>query len=106
MSTTMTGCEHLVVTVKLDGKTTRAMIDSGAQGNYISPNLVNRFQLPWNKKDEPYRLRTVEGELVEYGQGEVNMETAQLPTLIAGKIHHLRFDITAISKYDIILGIP
>lgn len=82
------------------------MIDSGAQSNFISPNLVNKLRLPWKKKDEPYRLRTVEGELVAYGQGIVNQETAQLPIDIGGKRHTFGLDITEISQHEIILGIP
>ena len=97
--------DHLFVDVYLHGRQIRALIDSGAQGNYISPNLVNHAQLPWKNKDEPYRLRTVEGELVEYGNGLVNMETAQLPLFIANQKHDLRLDITEIS-HEIILGIP
>ena len=92
--------------MKIGGHPIQAMIDSGAQGNYISPNLVNRFRLPWRTKNEPYRLRTVEGELVDYGHGIVDMETVHLPTVIGGKHHHLKLDITEISTHKVILGIP
>jgi hypothetical protein len=83
-----------------------AMIDSGAQSNFISTNLVNKLRLPWKMKNEPYRLRTVEGELVAYGQGTVTQETAQLPIDIGGKRHIFGLDITKISQHEIILGIP
>lgn len=88
------------------GKGIQAMIDSGAQGNFISPNLVNKLRLPWKEKDEPYRLTTVEGHAVKYGQGVVDMEVAQLPIDIQGTKHHVTLDITVISKHDVILGIP
>lgn len=98
--------DHLKVEVRIYGQKATALIDSGAQGNFISPNLVNRFRLSWNYKDEPYRLRNVEGEAVGYGEGWVKRETAQLPLDIAGKPHHLILDITEISNEEIILGIP
>jgi hypothetical protein len=82
------------------------MIDSGAQGNYISPNLVNTLKLPWKKKDEPYRLRTIDGSLIDYGQGIVDMETAPLQVTIQGHDHQMKFDITEISQHSIVLGIP
>jgi transposase InsO family protein len=82
------------------------MIDSGAQGNYISPNLVNKLKLPWKKKDEPYRLRTIDGSLIDYGQGLVDMETAPLHILIGGQSHTMTLDITEISSHGIVLGIP
>src|ERR1700735_3026279 len=106
LMSTMGNHEHLFVGITIGRYKVRALIDSGAQGNYISPNLVNRLRLPWSYKDESYRLKTVEGELVAYGQGLVNMETAQLLTTIGGKDHYLKLDITEISKNDIILGIP
>jgi hypothetical protein len=83
------------------------MIDSGAQGNYISPSVVNKLRLPWKEKQECYRLSTVDGANVEYGNGLVDMETAPLHV----EIHNLPpesiiFDITGIAKHQLILGIP
>lgn len=92
--------------MKLLGRNIRAMIDSGAQSNFISPNLVNQMKIHWKKKDEPYRLKTVEGEYVAYGQGSVNLETAPLQVDIAGKPHNITLDIIEILKHDVILEIP
>ena len=105
-STTKEEHDHLRVDLELGHTTVKAMIDSGAQGNFISPNLVNKLQVPWKWKDKPYRLKTVEGEYVEYGNGQVDMETAPLPTKICGKRHNLKLDITEISDHQLILGIP
>jgi hypothetical protein len=59
------------------------MIDSGAQGNFISPNLVDRLRLDYVRKDEPYRLKTFDGSDVSNGDGIVNVEVAQLPVLFS-----------------------
>lgn len=88
------------------GRKIQAMIDSGAQGNFISPNLINKLRLPWKMKDEPYRLTTVEGHAVKYGQGVVDTEVAQLQVDIQGTKHSVTLDVTEISKHDVILGIP
>jgi len=98
--------QHFLVDIIVQGFHIKAMIDSGAQGSYISPNLVNRLRLPWNKKDKPYRLRNVEGKYVAYEQGSVDRETAPLTVRIAGTTQSLVLDITEISNKDIILGIP
>ena len=97
--------EHMLLPMTLGGRNIKAMLDSGAQGNFISPNLVNRLRLPWKQKDEPYRLRSVEGTIVSYAQGWVDMETAHLPTWICGKRHDLTLDVMDIPN-DVILGIP
>ena len=88
------------------GRPLTAMVDSGAQGNYISPSVVNRFRLPWNKKRKPYRLTSVEGNAVSYGNGMIDMETAHLPITIQARTEHLPLDIADISGHEIILGIP
>jgi hypothetical protein len=83
-----------------------AMIDSGAQGNYISPSIVNKEQLKWEYKEDPYRLSTVEGNEVTYEDGFVTRETAQLSVLILERNEHITFDITDIADHQLILGIP
>ncbi|KAI1869633.1 uncharacterized protein JN550_005614 [Neoarthrinium moseri] len=88
------------------GRTVRALLDSGAQGNYISPKVVNKYRIPWKEKDAPYQLRTVDGEFVTYGNGTVDMETDHLPVTISDHAEKLTCDITDISGYDMILGIP
>nr|XP_036575130.1 reverse transcriptase domain protein [Colletotrichum truncatum]KAF6781651.1 reverse transcriptase domain protein [Colletotrichum truncatum] len=77
------------------------MIDSGAQGNFISPRTKRKAA------EDCYELSTVEGEQVQYGGGRIAIETAQLPLQIHGRNERLNFDITEIGdKYDVILGRP
>lgn len=82
------------------------MIDSGAQGNYISPRIINREQIEWVRKKEPYNLSTVEGNTVAYEDGLVSRETAQLLMNISGRDETITFDITDIAEHELILGIP
>ena len=91
--------------VTINGQTFTAIIDSGAQGNYISPSIVNKEQLEWNYKKDLYRLSTVEGCEVAYEDGFVTQETMQLPVLILGQDENITFDITDIVDYQLILGI-
>ena len=98
--------QQFFITVYVQGHTIRAMIDSGAQGNFISPELVNRLRLNYVRKDEPYRLKTFDGSNVNYDDGCVDKEVAQLLISFTDRRHErLTLDITGIS-HDIILGIP
>lgn len=81
-------------------------MDSGAQGNYISPDIINKDTIPWHQKEAPYSLSTVEGMAVSYGQGIIDMETDHLPVLIQGRTMHISFDITDTAHHELILGIP
>lgn len=98
--------DHLTLIVRIRGTEIRALIDTGAQGNFISPRIVNRLELPWKRKLTPYRLRTVNGELVIYGNGIVDMETAHIQVQIQNHCENLTCDITDITDYDLVLGIP
>jgi hypothetical protein len=92
--------------IKVKGYETTAMIDSGAQGNFISPNLVNKLELLWKEKDELYKLVTVNESLMKYQSDNVNIQTFSIPFDICRMKYMGYFDIMEISKHDIILGIP
>ena len=98
--------QHLEITIRIHGQNTRALVDSGAQGNYMSPRTVNKQKISWKEKEQPYRLSTVEGESVSYGQGIVNMETDHLHTTVNDHPEQITFDITDIAEHEVILGIP
>jgi hypothetical protein len=83
-----------------------ALVDSGAQGNYISPVQVNKNEFPWKEKENPYELSTVEGTPVSYGNGTINLETDHLQIEVCGKASTITFDITDTAEHAIILGIP
>ncbi|KAL0939853.1 uncharacterized protein CTRU02_206463 [Colletotrichum truncatum] len=55
---------HLQLAVTINDTTTIALIDSGAEMNFISPQAVNRLRLPWQKKEYTYQLSNIEGEQV------------------------------------------
>jgi hypothetical protein len=95
----------LIIDIVIEGRKMKALLDSGAQGNYISPKLINRHHLPWDVKNQPYRLRMFDGGLTAYDQGWVRRETAPLTMTVGGSTDVLRFDIASISQ-EVILGIP
>jgi transposase InsO family protein/murein DD-endopeptidase MepM/ murein hydrolase activator NlpD len=98
--------DHLTVQVELGTYKCSALIDSGAQGNFISPRTVNQYCLPWHKKEEPYRLNAVDGTEVAYGNGIIDMETDHLHVRIRDHTEQLSFDITETAEHQLILGIP
>ena len=93
--------EHLKVPITINGCMFSAMINSRAQGNYISPRIVNenKEQLEWEYKEDPYRLSTVEGYEVTYKDGFVIRETVPFSVLILGKDENITFDIIDIADH-------
>ena len=60
------------------------LIDSGVDGNFISPVLINILKIPWKAKDKPYILRTADGLIAIYNNGIVGRETDYLSISIEG----------------------
>ena len=88
------------------GQKIQALIDSGAQGNFINPTTVNRLKIPWRGKEHPYHLKTVDGSAAIYDNGVVGKETDQLLCSIASREIRLTLDITNIARQEMILGLP
>ncbi|MDB5911247.1 MAG: pol protein, partial [Massilia sp.] len=97
---------HLTLEVRIGRHQLQAMLDSGAQGNFISPRVVNQCRLHWRKKERPYQLNTVEGGSVAYGDGTVSNETTPLLMVCQDQEELVTLDITDIADHDMILGIP
>ena len=95
---------QLFLVVEIKGESIRALIDSGATGNFVSPKVVGDNGWETRVKEEPYTLYLVDGE--EASSGQVEVET--LPLVMAAKGQHLediQLDVTEMS-HDIILGMP
>ena len=105
-ATTAEVIHPLILSIWVNGITLSALVDSGAQGNYVSPRVVNRFQIPWVWKERPYPLLMIDGAPTEYDQGMVNRETQPLEVGFRNKKETIVFDITDVSEHDIVLGIP
>lgn len=97
---------NILVDIEIEGNRLTAMVDCGAQENYISPTVINRHQLPWVRKEETYKIVNVEGTQFEYNNGIVDTETDHLTTRIHGKNFNITYDVVRIDNHDAILGLP
>lgn len=95
-----------MVEVIIQHQTYHALLDSGAQGNFMSPTTVKQLRLEEKEKRDPYPLRSAEGQPMLYNRGRVDRETDHLSMLVQGRNTPVTFDITDIGKWDLILGIP
>ena len=98
--------KHLIKRIRLNGRETTAMIDSGAMGMFVFPNLVNDFELPHQEKTHPYKVVTIDGTPINYEDGMVHRETAHLTMEIGDRTEQVQFDITNTGRHPIVLGRP
>ncbi|KAF4337104.1 reverse transcriptase domain protein [Fusarium beomiforme] len=96
----------LELKVRIKGKWLKALVDSGADINFISPNTVNELRLPWKKKQRPYIVRSGEGDAYKYENGRVTREIDHLKVFVNGKNQGINFDIIPARSYDLVLGYP
>jgi hypothetical protein len=80
-----------------------ALIDSGAGGNFIDTETVERLQLARIELRRPIMVRNVDGTYNANGQ---ITHRVLLDTTIAGQRQMLSLLVTGIGKQSIILGLP
>ena len=81
---------------------TQALLDSGASGNFISNNFVDRYDLSTKIKPRPFMVTLADGR---ESKQQVNSETFEIPTTIGINTSDLVFDVTTL-RHDVILGMP
>ena len=82
----------------------KALLDSGAQGNYISRTAVERAGLKPRYKTNPYPLRVANGEPMP-GEETVTLEVRGAPLRLQQHRENLDLDILRTAAYNVILGL-
>jgi hypothetical protein len=77
-------------------------IDPGANGSYISENMVKKYKIPTKKKKEAYGTSAFQGAELPNG-GIIDTETAAIPLQIGNHREAIILDVTDMED-DILLG--
>ena len=72
------GGMQLYVVVKIQKRHLRAMIDSGATGNFMTKKVADTQGFKTKLKAHPYPLMVVDGEPISTNEGMVTYETVPL----------------------------
>jgi hypothetical protein len=97
---------QLSTNVRLGKNKLVAMIDSGATGNFISPEVIKHFGISTQVKNTPYTLTVADGTDASYRDGLVDIETVRLRMDTGDHMEWLQLDVTQIGRHEIILGMP
>jgi hypothetical protein len=89
--------------VKILGQLTKAIIDSGATGNFMSLECKEKLRIPGQIKTEPVPITGLNGELFKE---KLDQETGDLTIDINNYEEIINFNMTKLGKYKIVLGIP
>ena len=80
-----------------------ALIDSGATDNFISPQVIQRFEIPTQKLEAPKPLRNVDGTPNKSGAIE---STTDLILRYKGRTYTQTFNVADLGGDHILLGMP
>jgi len=83
----------------------KALLDSGAQSNYISSRAVWLAGLRPTRKKDPYPLRVANGEPMPE-ESEITHEVTAVPLQIQRHHEELTLDAFGMATHDVILGLP
>jgi len=98
---------QLFLIIHLNGRTLRALIDSGSAGNYIDMQTAINNGLRILKKRDPYRLVLVDGGPIESNRGQVTYGTDWITMkVLRGHTEEIQFDLTSLQTYQVVLGAP
>ncbi|EDM15011.1 rCG28175, isoform CRA_b, partial [Rattus norvegicus] len=81
----------------------RAMIDSGASGNFIDQNFVIQNAIPLRIKEWPIMVEAIDGHPI--ASGPIILETHHLIVDLGDHREILSFDVTQSPFFPIVLGI-
>ena len=102
-----TACSpHFHIKIRVNGRLAKAMINSGATGNFMSESFARRNKVPVQGKRDPYQLTVVDRTPLSKDKGQVTKETKSLRLSVHGTtIRTEEFDLVRI-LHKVILGLP
>jgi hypothetical protein len=88
--------------IKILGQLTKAIINSGATGNFMLPECKEKLRIPGQIKTEPIPIMGLNGELFKE---KLDQETGDLTIDINNHEEIINFNMIKLGKYEIMLRI-
>ena len=106
LSLDATACSpHFRIKIRVNGWLAKAMINSGATGNFMSESFARRNKVPVQGKKDPYQLTVVDGTPLSKDKRQVTKKTKSLRLSVHGMtIGTEEFDLVQI-PHEVILGL-
>ena len=95
----------LKLSVELNGKRMQALVDSGADANYISARAMEEAGLQPLRKQEAYPLHGATGQSLQ-GETNITHEVTRVTLRIQDHQEKIDLDVLGLAIHDVILGLP
>jgi hypothetical protein len=94
---------NVMVQVDINGKTARALIDSGASITVISPRWVEKQGIPYEVRRHPIRVQLADDNAPAWGGGMINLQTQEVELKVLGKSESRKIGLLDLGEQDMIL---
>lgn len=84
---------------------TFALLDPGATSNFIDQTFCLKHNLSMVKKDHPVQLHVIDGRPIVIVSGDIT-HSVQTQAFLGGHQQTIKFDVTTLGTYPVILGTP
>lgn len=92
------------VTVYAHGKRLRALLDSGAGRTFISNKAVEKYDIPYRRKEKPLTVGLADDMPMTYGGGTVRLETEEIRLQVGPFQEWKSYAIMDLGEYDMFVG--
>ena len=96
-------CIPFTLVQKGESIDTEALIDSGAQGQFIDQDFVQKHQIKTRETKTPIKTRNADGTMNQHGDIQ---EYTWIKAIIGGKEMEIQLWVTKLGGQNIILGLP
>jgi len=97
---------HLNLQAKWQNQKFKALVDSGATKNHISPVAIKKMGLPHRQKQNPYPLVTISGDPILYKDSIIYFKTGLIQLQVKGQKIVISFNVLLLGKDKTVLGMP
>src|SRR5215469_10505259 len=94
---------QVVINIIIKDRRVKALLDSGASGNFMNPVTVQQLGLLTKKKEVSKDVKGLDGELLG---DTITEETGWVSMTIGDHRERINFDIIRLGNVDIVLGMP
>jgi hypothetical protein len=94
----------ITLDVTINGKSAKAMIDSGATITIISSRWIEKNKIPHEVRRHPIQVRLADDQAPVWGGGMINFQTKRVKLQVLGTREQRQFSILDLGGQDMILG--
>jgi hypothetical protein len=89
----------MILNASTRGKGVRVILDSSAQGNFISPETIKQLNIPIREKEESYLFSIIDRTAIKQDKGIVRYKTIPIQVTIRKHIKEISLNVIKINNH-------